>query len=138
MRAARFDTFGGPEVLQLNEGNWPHPADDQVLIRVHASSVNGTGLGLRWEEGPIPFSVRRPFTVGLDVAGEAVRGPTCVRAHGCWSTARRAASGRSGCSLPNILGGGYWRGPQGKIGLCAELGGRCRARYPRLSFCLAG
>lgn len=73
MRAARFHTFGGPEVLQLDEVAWPHPADDQVLIRVHASSINGTDLGLRRGEGPVRFSVRRPFTVGLDVAGEVVR-----------------------------------------------------------------
>lgn len=72
MRAARFHSFGGPEVLRLDEVAWPWPVGDEVLIRVHASSVNGTDLGLR--RGDLPgFVVRRPYTVGLDVAGEVVR-----------------------------------------------------------------
>ncbi len=60
-------------MLQVDEVPWPHPADDQVLLRVHASSINGTDLGLRRGEGPFRLIVRRPFTVGLDVAGEVVR-----------------------------------------------------------------
>ncbi|MBB5234014.1 NADP-dependent oxidoreductase [Deinococcus budaensis] len=71
MQAARFHSFGGPEVLRLDEVAWPWPQGDEVLIRVHASSVNGTDLGMR--RGDLPgFVVRRPFTVGLDVAGEVV------------------------------------------------------------------
>lgn len=72
MLAARFHTFGGPEVLRVEEVAWPWPQGDEVLIRVAASSVNGTDLGLR--RGGLPFSlaVRRPYTVGLDVAGEVV------------------------------------------------------------------
>lgn len=72
MLAARFHEFGGPEVLQLDQVAWPWPERDEVLIRVHASSVNGTDLGLRRGGGPISLIVRRPFTVGLDVAGEVV------------------------------------------------------------------
>ncbi|BDP44417.1 oxidoreductase (plasmid) [Deinococcus aetherius] len=70
MLAARFHSFGGPEVLRLEEVPWPHPRGDEVLIRVRASSVNGTDLGLRRGGGPARLVARRPYTVGLDVAGE--------------------------------------------------------------------
>lgn len=70
MLAARFHTFGGPEVLRLEEVPWPHPRGDEVLIRVAASSVNGTDLGLRRGAGPARLVARPPYTVGLDVAGE--------------------------------------------------------------------
>lgn len=73
MRAARFHVFGGPDVLQLDEVDWPHPGPDEVLIRVRASSINGTDLGLRRGEGPFRLTTRRPFTTGLDVAGDVVR-----------------------------------------------------------------
>ncbi|MDB5045011.1 MAG: Zn-dependent oxidoreductase, NADPH:quinone reductase, partial [Deinococcus sp.] len=39
MRAARFHDFGGPEVLRVDEVDWPSPQGNEVLIRVHASSI---------------------------------------------------------------------------------------------------
>ncbi|MPY66379.1 NAD(P)-dependent alcohol dehydrogenase [Deinococcus sp. SDU3-2] len=72
MLAARFHTFGGPEVLRVEEVPWPWPQRDEVLIRVAASSVNGSDLRLRSGSGPISLTVRRPYTTGLDVAGTVV------------------------------------------------------------------
>ena len=40
MRAIEFEAYGGPEVLQLQEISPPAPADGEVLIDVHAVSVN--------------------------------------------------------------------------------------------------
>jgi NADPH:quinone reductase-like Zn-dependent oxidoreductase len=40
MRAIEFDTYGGPEVLQLREISPPALAEGAVLIDVHAVSVN--------------------------------------------------------------------------------------------------
>jgi NADPH2:quinone reductase len=71
MLAARVHAYGGPEVLRVENVPWPFPQGDEVLIRVHASSVNGTDLGLR-RGGPFALAVRRPYTAGLDVAGEVV------------------------------------------------------------------
>ncbi|MEF2278143.1 NADP-dependent oxidoreductase [Deinococcus sp. YIM 134068] len=70
MRAARLHSFGPPSVLRVEEVAWPFPVRDEVLIRVHASSVNGTDLRLR--AGGLGFLAagQLPLTPGFDVAGE--------------------------------------------------------------------
>lgn len=40
MKAAIFETYGGPDVIQIVETEKPVPAEGQVLIKVHASSAN--------------------------------------------------------------------------------------------------
>jgi NADPH:quinone reductase-like Zn-dependent oxidoreductase len=40
MKAIVAERYGPPEVAELREVDKPVPGDDQVLIRVHASSVN--------------------------------------------------------------------------------------------------
>ena len=40
MRAIYIDRFGGPEVLRVGERPKPRAAEGQVLVRVHAASVN--------------------------------------------------------------------------------------------------
>jgi NADPH:quinone reductase-like Zn-dependent oxidoreductase len=74
MKAAIQDRYGKPDVVRVAEVDRPVPADDQVLVRVEAASVNRADLdGL----GPRPGFIR-PFTglraprntrVGIDVAG---------------------------------------------------------------------
>ncbi len=74
MKAIVFDRYGGPDVLELRELDTPQPKDDQVLVRVHAASVNpidwhrlrGEPLFVRGSEG-----FRRPRNTGLgaDLSG---------------------------------------------------------------------
>lgn len=48
MLAVRMHAFGGPDVVVLDEvDDAPPPRGDQVLVEVHAASVNGTDLGVR-------------------------------------------------------------------------------------------
>ncbi len=42
MKAVVYTQYGPPDVLQLREAEKPAPNDDQVLIRVHATTVNRT------------------------------------------------------------------------------------------------
>lgn len=85
MRAAVRDRYGPPEVVRIEEIPLPVPAGDQVLVRVHAASVNRADLDNlypRWAFLRLLLGVRRPRErrVGLDAAGvvEAL-GPDATR-----------------------------------------------------------
>ena len=47
MKAAVHTRYGAPEVVRIQEIDVPVPADDEVLIRVRASTVNRTDCGMR-------------------------------------------------------------------------------------------
>jgi NADPH:quinone reductase-like Zn-dependent oxidoreductase len=75
MRAVVHDRYGPPEVLRLEEVERPVPEDDEVLVRVHATTVTRTDSGLRSAEYFISRFVtglRRPKRkiLGLELAGE--------------------------------------------------------------------
>ena len=85
MRAVVHERYGPPEVLKLAEVEKPTPNDDEVLIRIHATTVNRSDCGWR---APHPFFSRiftgllrpkRPI-LGSELAGvvEAV-GPAVTR-----------------------------------------------------------
>jgi NADPH:quinone reductase-like Zn-dependent oxidoreductase len=47
MRAVVYTTYGPPEVLTIKEVDTPTIADDEMLIKVYATTVNRTDCGLR-------------------------------------------------------------------------------------------
>lgn len=74
MRAIVRDRFGGPEELAMGEVEAPTPGDGDVIIRVHASSVNSADLRVLRADPSISrlsFGMRRPKhrVLGRDVAG---------------------------------------------------------------------
>ena len=74
MKAAVRERYGPPEVVEVREVATPTPKDDEVLVRVHAASVNRADLDYL---GPRPGFIRpligmrapRDPRMGIDVAG---------------------------------------------------------------------
>lgn len=42
MKAVIYTRYGSPDALQLTEVTTPVPADDQILVKIHAVSINGS------------------------------------------------------------------------------------------------
>lgn len=88
MKAIVYTEYGTPDVLQLKEVTKPTPKDNEVLIRVHAASVNFGDLMARnfkavsprkfnmpllfWLPAKLVLGLRKPnFTIlGNELAGE--------------------------------------------------------------------
>ncbi len=75
MRAVVHDRYGPPEVLRLDEVERPVPLDDEVLVKVRATTVNRTDAGLRSAEFFISRFVTgllrpRNKILGMEFAGE--------------------------------------------------------------------
>ncbi|MFD7923851.1 NAD(P)-dependent alcohol dehydrogenase [Streptomyces sp. NPDC059740] len=70
MRAALYDSYGGPEVLYVGEVPKPVPGPGEVLVKVGAVSVNGGELHARAGRLRLVTGGRFPLRTGLDLAGE--------------------------------------------------------------------
>ena len=94
MKAAICTRYGPPEVLEVRDVERPQPKDDEVLVRIHASTVNSSDwfirsgiphepARMRWMM-KLMIGVRRPRReiLGLIVAGEVVEaGAKVTRFH---------------------------------------------------------
>ena len=74
MRAVVHDTYGPPEVLRLEDVARPEPREDEVLVKVRATTVTRTDTGLRGAEyffTRVFTGLRRPKRriPGLELAG---------------------------------------------------------------------
>ena len=84
MKAVVQDRYGPPEVLRIEEVERPEPKDDELLIRVRASTVTQTDTHARradlffWR---LVFGLRRPRwrTLGVELAGEVEAVGAAVR-----------------------------------------------------------
>jgi NADPH:quinone reductase-like Zn-dependent oxidoreductase len=84
MRAVVHNRYGPPDVLRVEEVARPVPKDDEVLVKVHATSVTRTDCGWRAAK---PFFVRvftgllrpRQKILGMELAGEVEAVGAAVR-----------------------------------------------------------
>jgi len=67
MKAMILNTFGGPEAFELRDVPKPIPGAGQVLVRVHATSINPLDYQVR--RGDYPDLVPLPAITGHDVSG---------------------------------------------------------------------
>jgi NADPH2:quinone reductase len=94
MRFINISEHGGPEVMEIKEGETPDPGKGEVLIRVHAAGVNRPDVMQR--QGLYAPPPGASPILGLEVSGEVVATGNAVSA---WSVSDRV------CALTN--GGGY-------------------------------
>lgn len=75
MKAIVYTKYGPPDVLQLREVDKPIPKDDEVLIKIYATTVNRTDCAVRSAE----YFISRLFSglfkpkrniLGSELAGE--------------------------------------------------------------------
>src|SRR2546430_1418920 len=69
MQAVVMHQTGGPEVLRLEQVDLPEPGDGEVLIEVHAASVNP--IDWKYRRGLAPKQL--PAVLGSDVSGTVAR-----------------------------------------------------------------
>ena len=70
MRAAFIRRFGGPEVLEYGELPDPAPKAGEVLVEIHAASVNAADWKMR--SGQYGAAVSFPHVPGRDFSGVIV------------------------------------------------------------------
>ncbi|MBT8091305.1 MAG: NADPH:quinone reductase [Gammaproteobacteria bacterium] len=67
MKAIRVHSFGGPEVLQLEEVENPVPGDGEVVVDVHAAGINPADTYMR--NGTYSIVPELPYIPGGDAGG---------------------------------------------------------------------
>lgn len=112
MRAVLFQNYGSADVLELREVDNPVPADDDVLIRIHAASIN------EWDWSMlrgVPFVNRvsaglfRPkeLILGADVAGTVEAVGTNVKRFRPGDQVFGDLCAKSGSRIPEYRGGAF-------------------------------
>ena len=71
MKASFYRRYGGPEVLEYGELPDPAPAAGEVLVEVHAASVNAADWKMR--AGQYGASIGFPHVPGRDFSGVVLR-----------------------------------------------------------------
>lgn len=73
MRAAAIREYGDAGVFRLEDLPVPVPGDHQVLVRVHASSVNPVDWKMRRGDHRLYLRKKFPIVPGYDIAGVIVK-----------------------------------------------------------------
>jgi len=69
MKAVRFDQYGGPEVLRIDDVEEPHAAAGQVRVAIRAAGVNPVDWKIRSGAMSAFMPVEFPRILGSDAAG---------------------------------------------------------------------
>ncbi|MFP4344314.1 MAG: zinc-binding dehydrogenase [Anaerolineales bacterium] len=67
MKALYIKAFGGPEVFEVREAERPQPGPNELLVRVHATSINPVDIKIR--QAGEWAGIEPPAIIGYDVSG---------------------------------------------------------------------
>src|ERR1700741_1559342 len=73
MKAAFIERYGGPDVLRYGDLPDPVPAPGEVVVDVHAASVNGADWKVRagaYKQKKFPLGLGRDFSGVVAAAGD--------------------------------------------------------------------
>lgn len=84
MKAIEYNIYGGPEVLQLKEVEKPSPKADEVLVKIHATTVTATECNFRTGKPYMTrlfmgFSKPKLKRLGEELSGEIIEIGNAVR-----------------------------------------------------------
>ena len=105
MKAWRFDHYGGPEVMALEERPLPVPGNDEVLIKVAATGINPSDV----KNVKGHFNSSLPRVPGRDFAGIIVSGAG-REGEAVWGSAPGFGVGRDGTHCEYIVMPSDWVG----------------------------
>lgn len=77
MQAIRVHSFGGPEVLQLEEAADPVPGPGQVVVKIEAAGVNPVDVYIHtggYGQRPLPYTPGSDAAGTVEAVGEGVTG----------------------------------------------------------------
>src|SRR3979409_1390453 len=69
MKAIRIHSYGGPEILRFEENPRPAPGPGELLIKVHAATVNPVDWTVRQGHMQQLLPLKLPFVPGWDLSG---------------------------------------------------------------------
>ena len=70
MKAALLYSYGDPEQLRYEETAMPKYGDDEVLVKMRATSINPIDVKIRSGAAKSRFSIEFPAILGRDLSGE--------------------------------------------------------------------
>jgi NADPH:quinone reductase-like Zn-dependent oxidoreductase len=72
MKAVVLESFGGAKTLRVKEIDRPQPGDAEVLVKVHAASVNPVDYKIASGKYPAVTQAQLPVVLGRDISGTVV------------------------------------------------------------------